>query len=47
MALLNIDYAILNDPPETPKEDNENYDALKKEYDVMKAKWDDSNCKAL
>ena len=47
MALLNIDYALLNDPPEAPKEDAENYDGLKKEYDVIKAKWDDSNRKCL
>ena len=47
MALLNIDYALLNDPPEAPKENDENYDGLKKEYDVMKAKWDDSNRKCL
>ncbi|KAK1667613.1 hypothetical protein QYE76_055772 [Lolium multiflorum] len=47
MALLNIDYALLNDPPEVPKENNENYEALKKEYDIIKAKWDDSNRKCL
>lgn len=47
MALLNIDYALLNDPPEAPKENDENYDALKKDYEVMKAKWDDSNRKCL
>jgi hypothetical protein len=47
MVLLNIDYALLNDPPEAPKENNENYDALKKDYDVMMAKWDDSNRKCL
>ena len=47
MALLNIDYALLNDPPEAPKENDENYDALKKDYEVMKATWDDSNRKCL
>ncbi|XP_071681429.1 uncharacterized protein [Lolium perenne] len=47
MALLNIDYALLNDPPEVPKENYENYEALKKEYDIIKAKWDDSNRKCL
>ena len=31
LALLNIDYALLNDPPEAPKEGVENYDALKRD----------------
>ena len=47
LALLNIDYAFLNDPPEAPKEGVENYDALKWDYDDAKIKWEDSNRKCL
>ena len=47
LALLNVDYALLNDPPEAPNEGVENYEALKKDYDNEKAKWDDSNRKCL
>ena len=47
MALLNIDYALLNDPPEAPNEEDQNYDALKGDYELKKAKWDDSNRKCL
>jgi hypothetical protein len=39
LALLNIDYALLNDPPKAPDEGPENYDALKRSYDVEKTKW--------
>ena len=37
LALLNVDYALLNDPPEAPNEGVENYEALKKDYDNEKA----------
>lgn len=47
MALLNIDYDLLHDPPEAPKEGDENYDALKRDYDAEKPKWEDLNHKCL
>ena len=47
LALLDIDFALHNDAPVEPKPENKNYEALKKEYDEAKAKWDISNRKCL
>jgi hypothetical protein len=47
LALLNIYYALLNDPPIAPTKGDENYDALKRDYDDEKTKWEDSNRKCL
>lgn len=38
VALLNNHYALFHDPPEAPKEGDENYDALKRDYEAEKAK---------
>ena len=43
LALLDIDFALHNDAPVEPKSENKNYEALKKEYDEAKVKWDISN----
>nr|AAV24758.1 putative polyprotein [Oryza sativa Japonica Group] len=47
LALLDIDYALHNNPLIEPRPENENYETLKKEYDEVKAKWDISNRKFL
>ena len=47
LALLDIDYALHNDPPVEPRPENENYETLKRIYDEVKAKWDISNRKCL
>ena len=47
LALLDIHFALHNDAPIEPKPENKNYEALKKEYDEAKAKWDISNRKCL
>ena len=47
LALLDIDYALHNDPPVEPRPENENYETLKRKYDEVKAKWDISNRKCL
>ena len=47
LALLNVDYALLHDPPKAPEEGDQNYDALKRDYEAEKAKWEDSNRKCL
>ena len=47
LALLDIDYALHNNPPVEPKPEDKDYEALKKVYDEEKAKWDISNRKCL
>ncbi|CAO2143693.1 unnamed protein product [Urochloa humidicola] len=47
LALLDLDYALNNEAPKEPEEGCENYDVLKRGYEIEKAKWDISNRKCL
>lgn len=47
LALLDLDYALNNGTPKEPEEGSQNFEALQKEYNDEKAKWELSNSKCL
>jgi hypothetical protein len=47
LALLDLNYALNNETPKELEEGSQNFEALQKEYNDEKAKWELSNRKCL